>query len=304
MNNYVKFTQIRSTTSKYNLGDCVMKHFLIIGFILLFCLGVLPEFFINETTTTNNGQSKKTIEINLQKEENKKAEIDSNNSNAVLLPENSTKQVDKNESNSLNASLDVNEKREETKTANAPVNNEESQTQIDKKVNEYKVEEDKQEEKTCTDCVVGQTSMQDEPKNIDNKNSDKQNGKLNKEEQKQIKKWIKQSDKFEEDRINEPMIEKNGIVNKSKQTSIIDEKKHSKNAKISNEKLPIEDKMISEHKKEHAKKEVPGSNKIENLEEVVASEIEKQIEKVELLKIIDNATVVLQDGIVNVKVGN
>ncbi|MBQ8749566.1 MAG: hypothetical protein IJZ29_03765 [Clostridia bacterium] len=284
-----------------------MKHFLIIGFILLFCLGVLPEFFINETTTTNNGQSKKTIEINLQKEESKNAEINSNNSNAVLLPENSTKQVEKNESNSLNATLEVNEEREETKTANAPVNNEESQTQIDKKVNEYKVEEEKQEgkqeEKTCTDCVVGQTSMQDVPKNTD-KNSDKQNGKLNKEEQKQIKKWIKQSDKFEEDRINEPMIEKDEIVNKSKQTSIIDKKKHSKNANISNEKLPIEDKMISEHKKEHAKKEVPGSNKIENLEEVVASEIEKQIEKVELLKIIDNATVVLQDGIVNVKVGN
>lgn len=82
-------------------------------------------------------------------------------------------------------------------------------------------------------------------------------------------------------------------------------KDHRKNQEeqVSKNALPIEDKMINDHKKERANKEVAGAKN--NINNATARDLnnERVVYDVELLGIIDNATVILQDGIVNVKVG-
>ena len=57
--------------------------------------------------------------------------------------------------------------------------------------------------------------------------------------------------------------------------------------------------MLNDHKKERAKKEVPGSNALD----IKDIDLQKKSDFAKLLKIVDNATVVLNDGITNVKVG-
>ena len=63
------------------------------------------------------------------------------------------------------------------------------------------------------------------------------------------------------------------------------------------EKLPIEEKMINEHKRERANKEIPGTNKFRSI-----NDVKEQNKSLSELRIIDNATVVFNEGIVNVKI--
>lgn len=94
-----------------------------------------------------------------------------------------------------------------------------------------------------------------------------------------------------------------GPDNKVADFSDVTNKKEEENEKqLAQKNLPIEDKMLNEHKQERAKKEVPGTSKIVNTKKLDLKD-EQPIYDVELLGIIDNATVIMQDGIVNVKVG-
>ena len=63
--------------------------------------------------------------------------------------------------------------------------------------------------------------------------------------------------------------------------------------------LPIEEKMLNDHKRERANKEVPGSNRLKSLNEKY--KFEKSENELPSLRIVDNATVVFNEGIVNVK---
>lgn len=85
-------------------------------------------------------------------------------------------------------------------------------------------------------------------------------------------------------------------------TNAVTENEKGKEEQVAQKNLPIEDKMINDHKQERAKKEVPGTSKIENMKMFDLNK-EQPVYDVELLGIIDNATVIMQDGIVNVKVG-
>lgn len=85
-------------------------------------------------------------------------------------------------------------------------------------------------------------------------------------------------------------------------TNAVTENEKGKEEEVAQKNLPIEDKMINDHKQERAKKEVPGTSKIENMKMFDLNK-EQPVYDVELLGIIDNATVIMQDGIVNVKVG-
>lgn len=63
--------------------------------------------------------------------------------------------------------------------------------------------------------------------------------------------------------------------------------------------LPIEEKMLNDHKRERANKEVPGSNRLKSINEKY--KFEKSENELPSLRIVDNATVVFNEGIVNVK---
>ena len=93
--------------------------------------------------------------------------------------------------------------------------------------------------------------------------------------------------------------EDNKIIESTNATT---DKGKAKEEQVTQKNLPIEDKMINDHKQERAKKEVPGTSKIENMKMFDLNK-EQPVYDVELLGIIDNATVIMQDGIVNVKVG-
>lgn len=205
-----------------------MKHFLVIGCILLFCFGILPEFFSFQSV--NNNQNETGVEIN---EDDKNSE---------------TENEDIQDVDSVFLYTDTDKKLNNGDNANS------SKNTID-------------EEKTEGE--------------VDNNQSVK------------IKNWINYP--------NGLAFEENSNMETERVTI-----KNKDNTNVNSNELPIEEKMINEHKQERANKEIPGTNKIENLEIVNLLqdfELESESELVELLKVIDNATVVMQDGIVNVKVG-
>ncbi|MGN1227737.1 MAG: hypothetical protein ACI4TX_03745 [Christensenellales bacterium] len=345
-----------------------MKHFLIIGFICLFCFGVLPQFFIN--TDDGVGNSKEMI-VNLEKEESKDNNI--NNGNSVLMP-------DKNEVQNTESTISANAKPK-------LINEDEKETQTDctdcdndKQIKEYIVHDsdlketknvklndnniksknkeneeinsqlkDKNKEKNLNANAKGNNASENNSKNdatdkvsVSKKDNSIKEDKKSKQEDKRAKKdarinerrnikhknndnasvssdnsinalnviedeekpenreikirtWLKKADDIE---INNDSNESIDEKNKSEQNENIN------TANVATNELPIEEKMISEHKQERAKKEVPGTNKMDNANNLnTLEEAQENIEEVELLGIIDNATVVMQDGIVNVKVG-
>ena len=78
--------------------------------------------------------------------------------------------------------------------------------------------------------------------------------------------------------------------------------KASSDKEVSNRHFPIEEKILNDHKKERANKEVPGSSQFD-INSTNDTDLKKEPDNAVLLKIIDNATIVLNDGIINVKVG-
>ena len=185
---------------------------------------------------------------------------------------------------------------------------------------EKKVEATENEDaKNCTGCVIDKNQAQNAN---ENENQSQKTNQIIEDEKKEEGGWLKKNKenelnhsalKMENDLENDKkeILPKSGLFEGGLDNIIIEsnclkdedkQEKINKDEQVSKKSLPIEDKMIKEHKKDRAKKEVPGTSKIENSKKLDLNK-EQPIYDVELLGIIDNATVIMNEGIVNVKFG-